>query len=499
MTYDRVPWNDGGPGPNPDQRGWPDQGGWDEQPQWHDSFGVIGPPDDEVPQPRKYFSGPIDPALRPPGQPSRAVTAPGGKVVYKPRRGLKKRHRGRRIVLFSLLAVVLVLGGGVGYMWWDLNGRFNHGDVAPLLGGSRPPVATQTATIAYPGDPFAGRAVNILVMGTDSRDGANAGISQDDPGGARSDTTFIAHVSADRTRVDVVSIPRDTWITIPDCVDKDGDVIDEAGWSHMGFNAAFAYGANAGDVSTGAACAIRAVEAMSKVRIDAYVVIDFMGFVNVVDSVGGLDVTVLCRIKAPEANGLDLPKGLNHLDGMTAVNLARARTGEGLGDGSDLQRITRQHMLFDALIAKVVKMNYVTDFPKLYGLVGSVIDAVTTDLGKNLTDIAGFGYSLKNFDPSAMNFATIPVGGAGNGVNVVLLPSKAEPYWTALRTDKPLPATDNSETETPSPSPSPDDPSSLPGPPPDPGVTGPVDPGGPATGVATPPAAPYVQQPSDCD
>jgi len=118
--------------------------------------------------------------------------------------------------------------------------------------------------------------MNILVMGTDSRAGANGDLTGDDPGGSRSDTTFIAHVSADRDRITFVSIPRDIFITIPDCLDGDGNVIPEAGWMNMGFNAAYAYGVySGGSLATGAACAIKAVEEMSNVRIDAYMVIDF--------------------------------------------------------------------------------------------------------------------------------------------------------------------------------------------------------------------------------
>ncbi|MCL2483281.1 MAG: LCP family protein [Propionibacteriaceae bacterium] len=412
----------------------------------------------------------------------------------KPRRGVDAphHHRGLRITLISVLAVVLVIGCGLGYAWFDLNSRLHSQDISGLLSGSRPPADDGTGAVKYPGDPFAGRAVNILVMGTDSRDGSNSAISADDPGGARSDTTFIAHVSADRTRIDVVSIPRDTWITIPQCVTQKGKLISEAGWTHMGFNAAFSYGYSAdSNEATGAACAIRAVEAMSNVRIDAYVVVDFMGFVNVVDAIGGVDVTLLCPIKSPNAGGLNLPAGPVHLDGMTAVDVARARTGTGLGDGSDLQRIDRQHALFNAIMDKAFQMNYVTDFPKLYNLVGAVISSVTTDLGTNLAEIAGFAYSLKNLSMSNVTFTTIPIASAGNGVNVVLVPSQDEPVWKALRTDQPIPGLQPEVTsQVPSDSVTPTDLATTPTP----------DDASPpaASSPTTPPGPPTIQQPSDC-
>ena len=437
-------------------------------------MGVIGEPEPQ--------------SIRRPGVPARAVEhlhpAPPRTSSARPRRRAK-RHRGLKITLAAILAVVLAIGGGAAYAWFDLNGKFNSQGVEGMLGTNRPPTQDATSSVKYPGDPFAGRAVNILVLGTDSRQGGNAGISNDeDPGGVRSDTTFIAHVSADRLRMDVVSIPRDTWITIPDCTTEDGTEIAEAGWTRQGFNAAFAYGSDAGGLASGAACTIRAVEAMSDVHIDAYVIVDFMGFENVVNSIGGVDVTLLCRIQSDEAAGLDLPAGVNHLDGLTAVNLARARKGEGLGDGSDLQRIRRQHALFDAVIAKVYSMNIVTDFPKLYNMVGSVIGSVTTDLGTSLAPIAGFAYSLKNLDVSSITFMTIPIADAGDGAHVVLIPSLAEPIWESLRTDQPFPG-DDDETVTETPAPEETD--------------TPVDPEQtPAPAPTGPPQPIVIQSPYDC-
>jgi len=485
MSDDRVPpWVDD---PTPDSN----EDWWVENPDEVPTFptqseSVFG----DVPD----VEQPPTPAPVLKGVPSRAIIEDDHVAIRepsgKPRRGLKK-HRGLKVTTSIIVAIVLVIAGGVTYAWFDLNGKLNNQDVGPILGSSRPPSFSPTTppAVKYPGDPFAGRPVNILVMGTDSREGSNAGVSGDDPGGARSDTTFIAHVSADRTRVDVVSIPRDTWITIPDCTTEDGEIIEEAGWMRMGFNAAFAYGVESGgSIATGAACSIRAVEEMSNVRIDAYVVVDFMGFVDVVNAIGGLDVTLLCPITSRNAGGLDLPEGEVHLDGVTAVNLARARTGDGLGDGSDLQRIERQHLLFNAVVDKVFAMNYVTDFPKLYGLVGAVIGSLTTDMGSNIAEIAGFGFSLKGLNTANINFATIPIGSAGNGVNVVILKSQAEPLWEALRTDQPLPSDDadpTSDGQTPTPEESTE-------------ATAP-DPG---TGEVAPPTAPagppVVQRPSDC-
>jgi hypothetical protein len=95
--------------------------------------------------------------------------------------------------------------------------------------------------------------------------------------------------------------------------------------------------------------------------------------------------------------------------------------------------------VFNAVINKVYDMNVLTDFLKLYDLAGAIIGSIDTDLGNNLAGAAGFVYSLKDFDTANMTMVMIPVGSAGNGANVVLKEDEAEPYWEALREDKPLP------------------------------------------------------------
>src|SRR5665647_2405525 len=116
-------------------------------------------------------------------------------------------------------------------------------DISGLLGPSRPAAALP------PADGSSGAAVNILLMGSDSRSGANATIGGKE-GGQRNDTTLIMHISADRSRIDVVSIPRDTVVKIPTCDRSDGS--SQLGWTDM-FNVAFANGAAHGSNADGAA------------------------------------------------------------------------------------------------------------------------------------------------------------------------------------------------------------------------------------------------------
>jgi LCP family protein required for cell wall assembly len=409
-------------------------------------------------------------------------------------------HRGVKVTLLVIGLVLLLVVGAVLFMWFDLNGKLHNRNVDDLLGSSRPTRVenTNSATVTHPGDPFPGRAMNILVMGTDSRDGANSATSGDEVAGARSDTTFIAHVSADRTRAEAIFIPRDTMITMPECLKPDKTVIPEAG-NFEQFNSAYSHGDDYGGTAGGAACVIRAVEEMTDVQIDAYVVVDFAGFTTVVDSIGGLDITMLCRLYAPDAGGLDLPEGVVHIDGAQAVQLARARTGVGVGDGSDLGRVEREKALLRAILSKVITLNYVTDFPKLYGLASAVLSSVTTDLG-NVAEFAGFAYTLRGLNLADVQFETLPVADWSENRNrVVVDHSRADYLWQDLRNDQPLgsayaadhpaAAPDPSSTEDPAVA----DPSQTP--------TVPADASGEA-GATTQPqstAPPTIQRPTDCD
>ena len=137
---------------------------------------------------------------------------------------------------------------------------------------------------------------------------------------ARSDTAMIMHISADRSRVDVISIPRDTIVDIPSCTFSDGSTVEE---SEGQFNTAFANGAGTGSdkkaVTAGVACTIKTVEALTDVYIDESIVVDFSGLSTMVDALGGVTLYVDEDIDDSEYTGLVLERGCHHLDGATAL------------------------------------------------------------------------------------------------------------------------------------------------------------------------------------
>lgn len=331
------------------------------------------------------------------------------------------------------LAVTALLAFGVtgaATAYAKLQGNINSADVSGLLGDNRP----KAATTPDPNDPNAGQALNILLMGSDVRDGENASI-----GGAvdgmRSDTTIVLHLSADRKRADLVSIPRDTLVDIPACKRSDGS---SSKAQKDQFNAAFSIGSQSGEVSDAAACAIKTVEANSGVLINDYVVIDFAGFTRMVDALGGVPICVPNDMSSPKA-GLHLNAGQQTLNGTTALAFARARTGKGVGDGSDTNRLGRQQQLLAAMVRAVQSKNLLTDVPELLQFLNAATSSITAspDLA-SISSLSGLAFSLRGTLGGNITFMTIPFSTAPSDPNRVVMTDAADAIWANVAADKPI-------------------------------------------------------------
>ncbi|WP_049660497.1 LCP family protein, partial [Kitasatospora sp. MY 5-36] len=207
-------------------------------------------------------------------------------------------------------------------------------------------------------------AENLLLIGSDDRSGAN-GSYGGEPGSQRSDTTILLHLAADRRHATAVSVPRDVMVTVPACEKPDGTRSRPA---LMQFNWAFETG--------GPACSIRAVEQLSGIRIDHYVILDFSGFKTMVDAIGGVEVCVPQPIHDKDAK-LDLAAGRRTLHGEQALGYVRAR--ESLGDGSDTQRMGRQQQFLAALIRKVQSQGVLLNPAKLWPVLDAATSSVRAD------------------------------------------------------------------------------------------------------------------------
>ncbi|MDG9716909.1 LCP family protein [Streptomyces sp. DH24] len=334
-------------------------------------------------------------------------------------------RRGRRPALLKAaglaLAGVLALGvAAAGWAYGHLNGNIDSVDINSALGDDRPAGPEPPASS---GAPLRSGALNILVLGSDSRAGSeNRRLGGGSGTGARSDTAMVVHLDAGRTSATVVSIPRDTLVTRPSCPSPSGG--DTAVAHRAMFNSAYAVG--------GPVCAVKTAETLTGVRMDHYVEIDFAGFAKLVDALGGVTVTTEADID-DDLSRLRLAAGTHHLDGTRALALARTRYG--LGDGSDLGRIALQQHLVKALLTRLGDTGLLTDPARLYEVADAVTGSLTTDTGlDSLAELIRLGQSLRDLTADDVTTVTMPVVPAPEDPNrVVAREPEAAELWESLR------------------------------------------------------------------
>ncbi|MCM3534326.1 LCP family protein [Cellulosimicrobium funkei] len=308
-------------------------------------------------------------------------------------------------------------------------------------------------TVPDPSDPNAGKPLNVLVMGSDARGGEN-GHEVEGVEGMRSDTTILVHVSADRSRVEMISIPRDSRVDVPACTTTNGKKTAPA---NTRFNAAFADGATVGgDVDSAAACTVQTVESLTDVYVDGFVVVDFAGFQNMVTAIGGVPICIPEAIDSPKAD-LQLAAGWQTLDGAQALGFARARYG--VGDGSDLSRIGRQQQLLAATVNQVLSKNLLSDLGQIYGFVDAGTKSLTmSDNLSSIPSLAGLAFSLQGATSGNITFMTVPNAPDPRDPDAkVVWTSEADELWAKVRADEPIvapaappsPPADDSATDAP--------------------------------------------------
>ncbi|MBC2901304.1 LCP family protein [Streptomyces cupreus] len=336
-------------------------------------------------------------------------------------RRVGRRSRALRIAGLTLAGVLVLAAGAAGWAYWQLNDNIKSVDINTALGDNRPAKPTPSATATAEELPT--EALNILVLGSDSRSGAeNQALGGGDSTGARSDTAMVVHLDAGRSEATVVSIPRDTLVTRPSCPLENGGST-EAAYNAM-FNSAYAVG--------GPVCAVKTVESLTNVRMDHYIEIDFAGFAKLVDALGGVTVTTEEDIDDEDSH-LTLEAGTHHLDGEQALALARTR--HAIGDGSDLGRIGLQQQLVKALLEQISTTDLLTDPAKLYRVADAVTGSLTTDTGlDSLTELTRLGQSLKDLSADSVTTVTMPVVPAPSDRNrVVAEEPEASELWESLR------------------------------------------------------------------
>jgi LCP family protein required for cell wall assembly len=318
----------------------------------------------------------------------------------------KKDKRKRRMgLLLKALAVAaaLMIFVAIGTMWgaksW-VDGKFH--EVSAL----DPHSSSIKNASAQSGDR------NFLMIGSDTRAGAQAadgvGDDRDEPG-ARSDTTMIAHIPADRSRVTVVSFPRDLEVDLPPCERWDSITGNYTGQmapeqKRVKLNTAYSVG--------GPKCTTKVIQQISGLSITNFLGVDFQGFRSMVDSMHGVDICTKTPI-IDKTLGTVLPRaGRQTLTGTQALNYVRSRHVEG-DPTSDYGRMERQQLFLSALLRKAMSGQVLLDPKKLTGF----LDAVAANtFGENVgTDqLADLAQSLQGLDASKVTFVTVPTIGEAN-------------------------------------------------------------------------------------
>ncbi|GIF52130.1 LytR family transcriptional attenuator [Asanoa ferruginea] len=314
----------------------------------------------------------------------------------------RKRRKLRLFLLITGLVLVVLAGGGALAATLYVRGVEKSIDKVDAF--------TEVPTQQRP-EKVVADAMNILLLGSDSRD-------PDNTEGSRSDTIILLHLPADRSSAQLISIPRDTWVHVPKS--KNG----QHGNRDAKINASFAWG--------GLPLMVQSVEEFTKVRIDHVTLIDFAGFQEIVDALDGIDVNVDQNFTSHHPPYRKFTKGTMHMDGTVALDFARQR--KQLVDG-DFGRIRHQQDVIRAILDKAASGGLLTNPGKLNSFLKATANAVAVDKTMSIVDLAP---QLRHLRSGNLTFLTTPTKGTGmvGSESVVFAdPAKAKPLYDAVRRD----------------------------------------------------------------
>ncbi|MCI0385486.1 LCP family protein [Streptomyces sp. CNQ085] len=318
----------------------------------------------------------------------------------------------------TAVSVMVLMVGGIGHaLVSELDGRLKRVD--PFHGLSHRPQS--------------GDGLNFLVVGTDRRDT----VTEEERrryslGGTPcncTDTLMLVHLSADRDRASVVSIPRDSYTEFPSYTDP---ATGELRTGRTGkINTAYSLG--------GPHLTVRTVEEMTGVRVDHYLEVDFTSFMRTVDALGGVPVCTT-RPLADSRSGLDLPAGTTRLDGGQALRYVRARQVDAEGD---LGRIRRQQRFLAAVIHETTGSGVLADPVRLRRVASALLGSMRADRDFGTHELLALGRAMRGFTAASSEFASVPLDDPdhsvpGVGSTVVWDEDRAGKLFAALRQDRPL-------------------------------------------------------------
>ncbi|MDT0468276.1 LCP family protein [Streptomyces gibsoniae] len=351
----------------------------------------------------------------------------------------QRPRRRRRALRWSatILAVVILGTAGAGYLYYQhLNDNLkkdnlNIGDAKDRAAAPKPNAAGQTP-------------LNILLLGSDARDtkeNQQLGGAKDTFGTPpRADVQILLHVSADRTNMSVVSMPRDTLLSIPKCTDPKGHV----------YPALKQWITNDSLGRGGPGCSVATWEKLTGIHIDHFIMVDFSGVVSMADAVGGVpvcvDKNIYSHTSSGHGSGLKLKAGTTYVKGTQALQWLRTRYG--FEDGSDIARTKAQHQYMSAMVRELRANATLNNPDKLRNLAETATRSLTVDKGLGtVAKLYDLSTELKKVPTDRITMTTMPYDYVGE--RVVPKPGDADKLFRLVREDIALDGKDTKKKPTP--------------------------------------------------
>ena len=349
------------------------------------------------------------------------------------RRGRQaRRRRTLKIAGLATAGVVAVAGSGTAYLYFHLMGNVK---TSKLYDGTNQAAAVG---VEKP-DAFGRKPLNILLIGSDTRStSTDASLGGDAGPGAHADVEMLVHLSADRSNITVMSIPRDTVTTLPACAGGVTTLITNS-------------------LQDQPSCTAEAVHKLTGITIDGFAVVDFGGVVNISNALGGVNVCVSSNVY-DVYSGLKLSKGTHNLKGVAALEFLRTRhafgDGTGVGDGSDnVGRTSATHIFFTDMINKLKNAGTLTDPIAMYKIADAATRAlsVSDNLGSP-SKLISLADDLNKVKTDRITFTTmqnVPYSGpdmATFGEDVQEDTSSAPTLFNSIINDQPLTTASGSST-----------------------------------------------------
>ncbi len=280
------------------------------------------------------------------------------------------------------------------------------------------------------------KALNYLLVGSDTREGLTKAQlkllkvgSTKTAAGGRSDTMLLVHISKKRDKAYLVSLPRDTLVTIPAHISTNGKSQIPARQNKL--NAAFAFG--------GAPLLIQTIEGETNLKIDHYVEVSFAGFAGIVDALGGIEVCTKVDIDDPQSH-LVLSAGTHTLDGIEALKYVRTRDYDGLGD---IGRMQRQQQFMSSVLKKATSSGVLLNPIKIVNFMNAAISTIKMDENLNESDLISLAKQMRGLSSGNVRTLTVPLSnsnGRVEGLGSVVIWDKtlSADLWTRIRDDAAL-------------------------------------------------------------